>query len=551
MASKEELEMLQHPPLKLNKLKSLRLSIPQLKLKPMGLSKTLWLLLKSLTEAILGRLQQSILHSLQLLDPQWVEWRSRPKRPNLFEIETTLGTIFLDLFTWTHMLIFSTSCQHQRLRYVDSEGTFVRQLSLASYPYQLRATLNSHDPVIVLVDSEIEQAILAMAGDLTRVREVYPSENGIDWVMFQYHLALMQHAAPMGWTAPGFRMGGRFPLAVQNMCQRIMSHDAFANCHTTPLKDWHKVKHMLTLRKDPDTSSNYARDAIQALCQYNAYALENSTEVEQLLLDALTMEYSTWAPELDTISNAIRTGGVVELPAAQVEQLERQSRDAEEALIQQLRMEDEANARRREKNRERKEKRSRSSNPNPPQPTVSIRDYEPPPESSSDEGDVAKQLDFEGEARSQKADAKEPNTPEQLLTQPNQPSSPRESTAPPDHLEPDQGYDPGPPPMDVVAPERVEEQQSNGDNGQAEEESEKPHLRAISRKGMVKRVLVKARSLQDSLPTLLIHRSHQIQMIHIQILMRRRMRKISKKERQEDIRRVKRRKKRRWMKLRN
>ena len=53
-------------------------------------------------------------------------------------------------------------------KYVDSAGTYVRKLSLANYPYQLRATLGSHDPVIVLVDSEIEQAILAMAGDLSK-----------------------------------------------------------------------------------------------------------------------------------------------------------------------------------------------------------------------------------------------------------------------------------------------------------------------------------------------------------------------------------------------
>ena len=98
-----------------------------------------------------------------------------------------LRNYLLDLSTWTHMLIFSTFCQQSASRYVDSEGTYVRKLSLANYPYQLRAALGSHDPVIVLVDSEIEQAILAMAGDLSKVREVYPSENGIDWVKFQYH----------------------------------------------------------------------------------------------------------------------------------------------------------------------------------------------------------------------------------------------------------------------------------------------------------------------------------------------------------------------------
>ena len=85
---------------------------------------------------------------------------------------------------------------------------------------------------------------------------------------------------------------------------------------------------------------------------------------------------------------------------------------------------------------------------------------------SSDEEDVAKKLDLEGEAQSQSAEAKEPKTPEQLLIQPNQPSPPKDVTAPPD-----QGYDPGPPPRDVDAPERVEEQQSNGDT---EEESDKP-----------------------------------------------------------------------------
>ena len=274
---------------------------------------------------------------------------------------------------------------------MDSEGTYVRKLSLANYPYQLRTTLGGHDPVIVLVDSEIEQAILTMAEDLSRVREFYPSENGIDWVKFQYHLALMQHAAPMGWTAPGFRMGGRFPLAVQNMRQRIMSDESFANCHTTPMKDWHKVRHMLTLRRDPDTRSKYARDAIQALCQYAAYAVDNNTEVEQLLLDAATMDYSAWAPELDTISAVVRTGsGVVELPAAQVEQLERQSRDHMQrqhssniftGKMRTMQGDEKRNGRRRRSG-------ARSSNPNPPQPTVSILDYEPPQETSSDEEDV-------------------------------------------------------------------------------------------------------------------------------------------------------------------
>ena len=336
----------------------------------------------------------------------------------------------------------------------------MRKLSLDNYPYQLRTALGGHDPVIVFVDSEIEQAILTMAEDLSKVREYYPLRDGIDWVKFQYHLALMQHAAPMGWTAPGFRMGCRFPLAVQGMCQRLMNHEAFANYHTTPMKDWHKVRHMLTLKRDKDIRSNYAHDAIQALCQYTKYASDNDTEVQQLLLDVTTMEYTSWATELDSIAAVVNTGlGVVELPVVQVQQLERQSRVAEEALMHQIQMADAADERRRAKNREKKEKRARSKNPTSPQPTVSLHEYEPPPKQSSDEGDVAKKLDFDAEAPSQQVEVQEPNTPEQLLNQPTQP---------------DEGYDPGPPPKEVDAPERVEEQQPHEDTGQAEDESEKP-----------------------------------------------------------------------------
>ena len=124
-----------------------------------------------------------------------------------------------------------------------------------------------------------------MSGDLSRVREYYPAGSGIDWVMFQYHLALMQHVAPIGWTAPGFRMGGRFPLTVQNMCQRMMTHESFAACHTTPLREWHRVRHMLTMGKDSDVRASYSRDAIKALLDYNQYADTHNNEVEQMMLD--------------------------------------------------------------------------------------------------------------------------------------------------------------------------------------------------------------------------------------------------------------------------
>ena len=265
----------------------------------------------------------------------------------------TIGSLHLDSYVDIFNILSATAS-----KYADSAGTYVRKLGLDNYPYQLRTALGGHDPVIVYVDSEIEQAILTMSEDLSRVREYYPLRDGIDWVKFQYHLALMQYTAPKGWTAPGFRMGGRFPLAVQGMCQRLMTVGAFANYHTTPIREWHKVRHMLTLRRDDDTRSNYARDAIQALCQYTEYAAANDNEIQQLLLDVTTVEYSSWATELDSIAAVINSRtSTVELPASQVEQLERQSRVAEESLMNQIQTADAADARRREKNREKKEKR--------------------------------------------------------------------------------------------------------------------------------------------------------------------------------------------------
>ena len=273
--------------------------------------------------------------------------------------------------------------------------------------------------------------------------------------------------AANGWTAPGFGMGGRFPLAVQDMCQRLMTHGAFANYHSTPIREWHKVRHMLTLKRDDDTRSSYAHDAKQAWCQYTDYASANGIEIQQLLLDVATVEYSSWATKLDSIAAMVNTGsGMIELPASQVEQMEKRSRVAEEALMDQVQMADAANARRKEKNREKKEKRARSTNPTSPQPTVSLHEYVPPPEQSSDEGDVAKKLDFDAEAPSQQADVPEPNTPEQLLQQP----APLDEFGHPHAA----GHDPGLPSSEVDAPERVEEQQSREDTGQTGDESDKP-----------------------------------------------------------------------------
>ena len=154
-------------------------------------------------------------------------------------------------------------------RYVDPEGTFVRKLSLDNYPCHLRAATTTYDPVIVLVDAEIEQAIATLAGDLSALQRVYSTDKGIDWVQFQYHMSLMQGQAPSGWTAPGYRRGGRYPRSVQNLCQNLIKHDAFDRCHSTPIKEWHKVGHMLTLKRNPETAKEYSREAIQALTEYN------------------------------------------------------------------------------------------------------------------------------------------------------------------------------------------------------------------------------------------------------------------------------------------
>ena len=121
------------------------------------------------------------------------------------------------------------------------------------------------------------------------------------------------------------------------------------------------------------------------------YAAQNDAEVQQLLLDVTTVDYPSWATELDNISAVVNIGsGVVELPVSQVERLERQAKVAEDSLMDQIQRANAADARRREKNREKKEKRARSTNPSSSQPTVSLHEYEPPPEQSSEEGDVAK-----------------------------------------------------------------------------------------------------------------------------------------------------------------
>ena len=362
-------------------------------------------------------------------------------------------------------------------RFTDPQGTYVRRLSLDDVPYQLRATLYNQDPVIVLVDAEIEQALLSMMGDTTKFREVYATEGVIDWVMFQYHLSVMQHMAPLGWTAPGYRAGGRFPLAVQDICQNLVAHNPFANCHTTSMKDWHKVRHMLTLKRDEGTRIDYVTTVLRALCQYNEMATHSNSEFQQQMLDAALLDYADWAPELENMQESFRTGvPPPNLPSERMEEMERQSREAERDLIQRLDKEAEANARKRERSEKKKDKKARSSDLEEAQPTVALREYKPP--SEDDEG-VARRLDFDTESQPQQTTVREPNTPEALRTQAaqNPPSSDpvgQGGEAAIDSTEQDPGHAPGPPPQDVDAPERVEEQgQPKESNDQAEKEPEK------------------------------------------------------------------------------
>ena len=393
--------------------------------------------------------------------------QTQARRNNLTRY--TIGNLGLDSF----VDIFNVLCATAS-RYVDSEGTFVRKLGLSEQPPHMREILGDYDPVIVFVDSEIEEAIRTMAGDLSALNQRYPSQHGIDWITFQYHLSLMQRDAPRVWHAPGFRMGGRIPLSVGNLCQNHMAHDEFRHCHTTPIRDWQRVRHMGTLKRDPAMRENYVHDAIGALVHYNKIAMEASRQLEAMTMDDMMMvEYDDWSSQLEPLSEAIRTGaGAAAIPDPHMEDRERQAREAEAELIQSIEDENEARARRGQKRREKKERRFHSIT-QPPAPTVVILDDHAPCESSTDgEGEtVTRRLDFDG--GSQAISARDPDTPEELHQQPNQPSSPR-GTSPPLDLE-DTGNDLGPQPVDVDAPERTEEQnQPTEGDGQAEQEPEQP-----------------------------------------------------------------------------
>ena len=379
------------------------------------------------------------------------------------------GNISLDTF----VDIFNKLCATAS-RYVDSEGTFVRKLTMSDYPLPMREALGGYDPIIVFVDSEIEEAIRASVGDLSSIMRRYPLHPGVDWITFQYHMSLLQQEVQTGWNAPGFRRGGRLPMSVGNICQNLIAHDAFVSCHSTPLKDWRRVRHMNTLGKDPTTRGNYVHDAIAALLEYNQLAAQADPQLEELVMDDLMMiDHDDWTAHVDTLSDAIRTGtGIIAIPESQLQERERLAKEAADNLVQSIDEENEEKARKSQKKKEKKERKSHSTS-QPPAPTVLLTVYHPPPEpSTEEEGEsVTRRLDFDQVSRA--VSVREPETPEELHQQPHRPSSPREASPP---LDLDGlGYDTGPKPVEVDAPERVEDQNqpTEGDD-QAEQDTEQP-----------------------------------------------------------------------------
>ena len=93
-----------------------------------------------------------------------------------------IGNLGLDSF----IDIFNVLCATAS-KYVDSAGTFVRKLSLSESSPDVLELIGEYDPVIVFVDSEIEEAIRVLADDLSGLRRKYSTpQGGIDWITFQY-----------------------------------------------------------------------------------------------------------------------------------------------------------------------------------------------------------------------------------------------------------------------------------------------------------------------------------------------------------------------------
>ena len=118
---------------------------------------------------------------------------------------------------------------------------------------------------------------------------------------------VLQKDGPIGWDAPGFRLGGRIPMSVADICQNVMTHDHFTHCHSTPFRDWQRVRHMSTLRRDPETRKNYAYEAVSALALYCKRARDADPQLEAAAMDdMMMMDYEEWSSQVDNISEALR-----------------------------------------------------------------------------------------------------------------------------------------------------------------------------------------------------------------------------------------------------
>ena len=287
-------------------------------------------------------------------------------------------------------------------------------------------------PSLFLLMSRLKKRFAQWQAISRHVRQRYPSPQGIDWITFQYHLTLLQRDGPVGWDAPGFRMGGRIPMSVADICQNHMTHEEFRHCHSTPFRDWQRVRHMVTLRRDPATRErDITMMQLSALALYCTRAREANPQLEAAAMDdMMMMDYDEWSSQIDSISEAIRTGtGAAAIPDSEMEERDRRARETGLSLIQAIEDEEEARARRAQKKKDKKERKSHSS-VQPSQPTVVLLNYNPPPDPSDEDTEsVTRRIDFDEGSRA--VSVREPDTPEELHHQPNQPSSPRETSPPP------------------------------------------------------------------------------------------------------------------------
>ena len=186
-------------------------------------------------------------------------------------------------------------------------------------------------------------------------------------------------------------------MSVAEICQNLITHEEFRNCHSTPFGDWQRVRHMVTLRKDPTIRERYNHDAVKALALYCTRAREANPQLEAAAMDdMMMMDYEEWSSQIQFISEALRTGsGATVIPDSEMEERDRRARETGLSLIQETENEEEERARRAQRRKEKKERRSHSS-VQPSQPTVVLLNYNPPPEPSEEDTEsVTRRIDFD------------------------------------------------------------------------------------------------------------------------------------------------------------